>query len=109
MVGVEWLLSPSAIGEVMNGRIAEAIELVEKKEITHDLVKKMIMEKGLSEEDTKKLIVELLEFTLKVAEMREAQRYYHRNKMLMGRQVAYKNMITKEYYVDIFLKQFKAQ
>lgn len=73
----------------------------------YDLVQKMITERGLSEEDTKELLVKLLEFTLSVSEMREAQRYYYRNKPLMGRQCAYNNMITKEYKVDEFLIQFK--
>ena len=80
-----------------------------KNENAYNLVQKMIMEKGLSEEDTKKLLVKLLEFTLSVSEMREAQRYYYRNKPLMGRQVAFKNMVTKEYKVDMFLTQFKTQ
>lgn len=74
---------------------------------TYDLVQKMITEGRLSEEDTKELLVKLLEFTLSVSEMREAQRYYYGNKPLMGRQCAYINMITKEYKVDKFLIQFK--
>lgn len=75
--------------------------------MVNDLVQKMITERGLSEEETKELIFKLLEFTLSVSEMREAQRYYYRNKPLMGRQCAYNNMITKEYKVDNFLIQFK--
>lgn len=73
----------------------------------NDLVQKMITEGGLSEEETKELLVKLLKFTLSVSEMREAQMYYYRNKPLMGRQCAYNNMITKEYKVDEFLIQFK--
>ena len=73
----------------------------------NDLVQKMITERGLSEEETKELLIKLLEFTLSVSEMRDAQRYYYRNKPLMGRQCAYNNMITKEYKVDEFLSQFK--
>ena len=73
------------------------------------MIRVKVIQKGLSEEDTKELLVKLLEFALSVSEMREAQRYYYRNKPLRGRQVAFKNMVTKEYKVDMFLTQFKKQ
>lgn len=73
-----------------------------------NLLTKMIEQQGLSEEDTKTLLAQLLEFTLMVKEMRTAQRKFYKDKIL-ARQWAYKNMLNKEYKVDTFLRQFEEQ
>lgn len=73
-----------------------------------NLLTKMIEQQGLSEEDTKTLLAQLLEFTLMVKEMRTAQRNFYKDKIL-ARQGAYSNMLNKEYKVDTFLKQFEEQ
>jgi hypothetical protein len=38
-----------------------------------------------------------------VTDMRKAQKNYYKEKAIIGRKVAYQNMINKEYKVDQFL------
>lgn len=51
------------------------------------------------------LIDDYAQFMSLVAEMRKCQRNYYKEKPILGAEVAYKNMINKEYKVDKWLEE----
>ena len=81
---IEHFLSKFGCG--MEKTIKEVIELKERKEEIDrqlkesNLLKKMLQQKGLSEEDTKIFLAQLLEFVVRVKDKREMQKEWEEDK-----------------------------